>query len=135
VLHYGLHWDVTHEDGTWEFDKVRSAVRLFFLFCGRGRAAAPPSRSRPSLDSSCCSHHRHPHTLTYENKKKTPKQHWYTKFDVMSCPPWDLDSKRPVAGLFPPPPHPTKLRKTVRAQSVQRGGLCFAVCVFFSFRM
>ena len=117
VLHFGLHWDVTHDGGTWEFDKVCR----FFL---SGRSKPPPSRHHSITDSLLL--------LTPQNNNKTTKttsqQHWYTKFDVLGCPPWDLESKRPAAGLFPPPPHPTKLRKTVKICVAVR---CFAVLSMF----
>jgi hypothetical protein len=39
-------------------------------------------------------------------------KHWYYDFDIYKCPPWDLSPKRPMAGLFPIPPHPSKLKQT-----------------------
>jgi hypothetical protein len=52
-------------------------------------------------------------TTTYEWDK-----HWYFHFDITVCPPWNLTNWRTVkAGIFPPPPHPSKLGRKV-------GGLC-----------
>lgn len=40
-------------------------------------------------------------------------KHWYFKFDAHACPPWNLKSQKPQAGIFPPPPHPSKLHHKV----------------------
>jgi hypothetical protein len=40
-------------------------------------------------------------------------KHWYFKFDAHACTPWDLKAQKPQAGIFPPPPHPSKLHHKV----------------------
>lgn len=39
-------------------------------------------------------------------------KHWYPAFDPLRCPPWSEvnEAGRPVGGLFPDPPHPSKLK-------------------------
>lgn len=41
-------------------------------------------------------------------------KHWHFGFDASKCPPWDLAVDKPKAGIFPPPPHPSKLKSKVR---------------------
>lgn len=33
----------------------------------------------------------------------------YLNFDPHKCTPWDLDTEKPQAGIFPPPPGPANL--------------------------
>ena len=39
-------------------------------------------------------------------------KHWHNQFDVLQCPPWDLDKRKPTKGLFPYPPQPSSFNTT-----------------------
>ena len=40
-------------------------------------------------------------------------KHWHYGFDAYKCPPWNLTTDRPTAGLFPYPPAPKDLKTRV----------------------
>jgi hypothetical protein len=51
--------------------------------------------------------------VEYNGGKWSFDKHWYFDFDVHQCAPWDLSKEKPKHGVFPPPPHPSKLPHAV----------------------
>jgi hypothetical protein len=56
---------------------------------------------------------QHPPTNNPPPPPRSFDKHWFFQFDVHKCPPWNLDVARPMEGLFPPPPHPDRLKSKV----------------------